>query len=65
MSKYYFCHTFKEVTNETVKTQPVAAVKTVGTKKQPTNTYKGSNTKYVSGLVPAQDFALDKWGALC
>ncbi len=51
-----------QVTNETVKTQPVAAIKTVGTKKQPTNTYKGSNTKYVSGLVPAQDFALDKNG---
>ena len=51
-----------QVTNETVKTQPVSAVKTVGTKKYPTNTYKGSTTKYVSGLVPAQDFELDKNG---
>lgn len=51
-----------QVASEVVKTAPVNAIKTVGTKKQPTNTYKGSNTKYVSGLVPAQDFELDKNG---
>ena len=51
-----------QITDEVVTLQPVDAVKTVGTKKKPTNTYKNSSAKYVSGLVPAQDFELDKNG---
>jgi len=51
-----------QVASETVAKAPVDAVKTVGTKKKPTNTYKNSQTKYVSGLVPAQDFELDENG---
>ena len=51
-----------QVADQTVTVEPVDAVKTVGTKKQPTNTYKNSGTKYVSGLVPAQDFELDANG---
>ena len=51
-----------QVADQTVTVEPVDAVKTIGTKKQPTNTYKNSGTKYVSGLVPAQDFELDANG---
>ena len=53
------------VTDQTVEVAPKNAIKTVGTKKPiatPTNTYKGSEAKYVSGLVPAVDFELDKNG---
>lgn len=51
-----------KITDETVTVEPVNAVKTVGTKKKPINTYKNSKTSYVSGLVPAQDFELDEKG---
>ncbi len=53
------------ITDETIETPAVNTVKTIGTRKptpKPANTYKSSSTKYVSGLVPAADFELDKNG---
>ncbi len=61
-----------EIIDEVITKEAVTAVKTVGTKKTTTvtptvnntaaNTYSSANLKYVSGLAPEVDFALDANG---
>ncbi len=50
------------ITEEVVSVEAINAIKTVGTKKEFTDTYTTCGTNYVSGLKPDNDFKVDENG---